>query len=130
LEAVKAFTNLLSKEAFITNARTNIMRISSRLIEISLRDVDVNVRINALKALAPTVNVSMGRATAAVEALRSSIEGLADWQELVDYLLLDHSTADSDMWLLAEEEEDFMIQVLIACIKASADEDVSISRRC
>jgi cohesin complex subunit SA-1/2 len=229
LEAVKAFTNLLSKEAFITNARTNIMRISSRLIEISLRDVDVNVRINALKALAlldktgilqdedddqrnrvvrvvfdqeprvrravgdfvkgllaektealesawsatkgtkkkrgakitekdmrvylswkalasmlvntsveldsreagtstaPTVNVSMGRATAAVEALRSSIEGLADWQELVDYLLLDHSTADSDMWLLAEEEEDFMIQVLIACIKASAEEDVSHS---
>lgn len=203
------------------------MRISSRLIEISLRDVDVNVRINALKALAlvdktgvlededddqrnrvvrvvfdqeprvrravgdfvkgllaekteslesvwsatkgskkkrgakitekdmriylswkalaamlvetcteldtreagtstaPTVSVSMGRATAAVEALRASIVGLADWQELVDYLLLDHSTADDDMWLLTEAEEDFMIQILIACIKAAAEEDVS-----
>jgi cohesin complex subunit SA-1/2 len=227
LEAVKAFASLLSKETFITNARTNIMRISSRLIEISLRDVDTNVRINALKALAlldktgvlqdeeddqrsrvirvvfdqeprvrravgdfvkgylaektealestwsavkgtkkkrgakisekdmrtylgwktlasmlvetyheldsreaststaPTVSVSMGRATAAVEALRSSVEGLTNWQELVDYLLVDHSTAESDMWLLLEEEEDFMIQVLIACIKADAAEDVS-----
>lgn len=207
------------------------MRISSRLIEISLRDVDTNVRIHALKALAlldktgvlqdedddqrnrvvrvvfdqeprvrravgefvkgllaekveglestwsavkgtkkkrgskiserdmrtylgwkalstmlvetyheldsreagtstaPTVpvSVSMGRATAAVEALRGSIEGLSDWHELVDYLLLDHSTGDQDMWLLGDEEEDFMIQVLIACIKADAAEDVSIS---
>jgi cohesin complex subunit SA-1/2 len=195
------------------------MRISSRLIEISLRDVDINVRINALKALAlldktgvlededddqrnrvvrvvfdqetrvrravgdfvkgllaektealestwsatkgskkkrgakiserdmreylswkalatmlvetcneldsreagtstaPTVSISIERATAAVEALRGSIEGLADWQKLVDYLLLDHSTAEEDMWLLEEGEEDFMIQILIACIK-------------
>jgi cohesin complex subunit SA-1/2 len=230
LEAVKAFASLLSKDAFITNARTNIMRISSRLIEISLRDVDTNVRIHALRALAlldktgvlqdedddqrnrvvrvvfdqeprvrravgefvkgllaekveglestwsavkgtkkkrgskisekdmrtylgwkalatmlvetyheldsrevgtstaPTVpvSVSMGRATAAVEALRGSIEGLSDWHELVDYLLLDHSTGDQDMWLLEDEEEDFMIQVLIACIRADAAEDVSL----
>ena len=230
LEAVKAFASLLSKDAFITNARTNIMRISSRLIEISLRDIDTNVRINALKALAlldktgvlqdedddqrnrvvrvvfdqeprvrravgefvkgllaekveglestwsavkgtkkkrgskisekdmrtylgwkalatmlvetyheldswevgtstaPSVpvSVSMGRATAAVEALRGSIEGLSDWHELVDYLLLDHSTGDQDMWLLEDEEEDFMIQVLIACIRADAAEDVSL----
>lgn len=203
------------------------MRISSRLIEISLRDVDTNVRINALKALAlldktgilqdedddqrnrvvrvvfdqeprvrravgefvkgllaektetlestwsavkgskkkrgskvsekdmrtylswkafasmmvetyheldsreagtstaPAVSVSIGRATAAVEALRGSVEGLTNWQELVDYLLLDHSTADDDMWLLEDEEEDFMIQVLIACIRADSAEDVS-----
>lgn len=229
LEAVKAFTALLSKETFINNAHSSIMRLSSRLIEMSLRDIDVNVRIHSLKALAlldktgvlqdedaeqrkkvarvvfdqeprvrravgdfvkglldeavetleqtwssarPTkkkravkitenamedylrwkafatllvetyheldlakkpepgssstaVSASMGRATAAVEALRGQVEGLTDWDGLVDYLLLDHSTNDLDMWMLEEEEEDFMIQVLIACIRAAAAEDVS-----
>lgn len=232
LEAVKAFTTLLSKDTFVNNARTNIMRVSTRLIEISLRDVDVNVRINALKALAlldktgvlqdeddeqrnqvvrvvfdqdprvrravgdyvkglldesvealaskwssarptkkkraatakindndmedylqwkafatmmvntyheldiakqsepgtstNTVSATMGRATAVVEALRSQIPGLAEWDGLVNYLLLDHSTAQDDMWLLEDEEEDFMLQVLIACIQTAAEDDVSL----
>lgn len=206
------------------------MRVSTRLIEISLRDVDVNVRINALKALAlldktgvlqdeddeqrqqvvrvvfdqdprirravgdyvkglldeavealeskwssarptkkkraakindndmedylrwkafatmmvntyheldiakqsepgtsaNTVSATMGRATAVVEALRSQMTGLAEWDGLVDYLLLDHSTAEDDMWLLEDEEEDFMLQILIACIQAAAEDDVSV----
>lgn len=208
------------------------MRVSTRLIEISLRDVDVNVRINALKALAlldktgvlqdeddeqrqqvvrvvfdqeprvrravgdyvkglldeavenlegswssarpskkkraakisendmedylkwkafatmlvdtyheldiakqsepgtstNTITATMGRATAAVEALRNQIPGLAEWRGLVDYLLLDHSTAGEDMWLLEDEQEDFMLQVLIACIQTAAEEDVGLSQ--
>lgn len=69
------------------------------------------------RPMIPTTSVSMTRASAAVEALYSEVEQLQDWQGLVDYLLLDHSTADEDMWLLADEEEDFMLQVLIACIR-------------
>lgn len=57
------------------------------------------------------------RASAAAEALWSQIDLLQDWHALVDYLLLDHSTADNDMWLLTDEEEDFMLQMLVACIK-------------
>lgn len=221
----------MSKETFINNAHSSIMRLSSRLIEMSLRDIDINVRVNSLKALAlldktgvlqdedaeqrkkvvrvvfdqeprvrravgeyvkglldeavealeqtwssarPTkkkraskisendmedylrwkafatlmvetyheldiakqeepgsssaaVSASMGRATAAVEALRAQVEGLAEWGGLIDYLLLDHSTNEDDMWLLEEEEEDFMIQILIACIRA-ADDDVRFLR--
>jgi cohesin complex subunit SA-1/2 len=94
------------------------------MLVTTYRDLDSR---EAGTSTAPSVpvSVSMGRATAAVEALRGSIEGLSDWHELVDYLLLDHSTGDQDMWLLGDEEEDFMIQVLIACIKADAAEDVS-----
>lgn len=62
------------------------------------------------------------RAAAAADALYSQIDLLQDWHALVDYLLLDHSTSESDPWLLTEEEEDFMLDVLIACIRR---EDVS-----
>lgn len=231
LEAVKAWAAYLAKGNIASNAHSSIMRVSSRLTEIALRDVDTNVRVNALKALAlldktgilqdeddeqrkqvlrvmfdqeprvrraagdyvkglldeavealesqwsaarPTkkkraatakisdndmedylrwkalatmlvetsheldvahqaepgtskapASATMGRATAAVEALRGHIEGLGEWDKLVDYLLLDHSTADQDMWLLEDEEEDFMLQVLIACIREGATIDVS-----
>ena len=57
------------------------------------------------------------RAAAAVESLWGDFEELRDWEGLVDYLLLDHSTADEDAWLLNEDEENFMLQLLIACIK-------------
>ena len=56
-------------------------------------------------------------ANAAVEAIWAEFGTLQEWQKLVEYLLLDHSTAAQDMWLLKDEEEDFMIQVLIACVK-------------
>ncbi|WVQ85787.1 hypothetical protein IAT38_007954 [Cryptococcus sp. DSM 104549] len=64
------------------------------------------------------------RAVAAVESICAEHELWKDWEELVDYLLLDHSTADLDMWLLTEEEETFMLRVLLACIKRDdKDED-------
>ena len=56
-------------------------------------------------------------ANAAVEAIWAQFGSLQEWEKLVEYLLLDHSTAAQDMWLLEDEEEDFMIQILIACIK-------------
>lgn len=40
---------------------------------------------------------------------------------LADYLLLDHSTSEQDMWLLTDEEEDYMLGMLIACIKKEDD---------
>lgn len=68
-------------------------------------------------SLAAPSSQSMTRASAAVEALWTDFEMLQEWEKLVDYLLLDHSTARQDMWLLEEEEENFMIQILIACIR-------------
>jgi cohesin complex subunit SA-1/2 len=58
-----------------------------------------------------------GRAEAAVEALWKESGELQKWEDLADYLLLDHSGFETDKWLLAEGEEDFLIQVLIACVK-------------
>jgi hypothetical protein len=66
--------------------------------------------------LAPQGQVITTRASAAFESLAPEIEKVQDWEGLVDYLLLDHSTADQDAWLLDEDEENFMIQLLIACI--------------
>lgn len=66
--------------------------------------------------LAPPGQLITTRASAAVESLVPEIEKIQDWEGLVDYLLLDHSTADQDAWLLEEDEENFMIQLLIACI--------------
>ena len=60
---------------------------------------------------------SVNRASAAVEALFIEVAKLGDWEGLVDYLLLDHSKPEDNLWLLYPEEEDFMLQVLIACIK-------------
>lgn len=57
-----------------------------------------------------------GRATAAVEALWDTFEELEQWENLVEYLLLDHSQA-GDIWLLEEQEESLLLQVLVACIK-------------
>ncbi|EIW69874.1 hypothetical protein TREMEDRAFT_68341 [Tremella mesenterica DSM 1558] len=64
------------------------------------------------------------RANAAVEALWADFEELRDWEGLVDYLLLDHSTWEDDAWLLDEDQENFMLQLLVACIKKEEkDED-------
>jgi len=76
-------------------------------------------------SLVPASSQSMTRATAAVEAIWERFEALQEWEKLVDYLLLDHSTAEQDMWLLNDDEEDFVIQVLIACIKK--EDKVSLS---
>lgn len=60
----------------------------------------------------------MTRAKAAVEALRPHMDQLKNWESLIDYLLLDHSGGPQEVWPLTEEEEDFSLQVLVACIKA------------
>lgn len=73
--------------------------------------------------LIPSSSNAMTRAAAAAEALEGTCELLDDWNELVTYLLLDHSTADQDMWLLTEKEEDFLLEMLIACIKAEEDDE-------
>ncbi|OCF78437.1 cohesin complex subunit SA-1/2 [Kwoniella mangroviensis CBS 8886] len=64
-----------------------------------------------------SITTPLTRADAAVESICSEYGLWRDWQSLVDYLLLDHSTADQDMWLLTEDEETFMLQVLIALIQ-------------
>jgi cohesin complex subunit SA-1/2 len=55
------------------------------------------------------------RATAAVEALWDQFEELQNWEELAEYLLLDHSEEDS--WLLEEDEETLLLSIFVACIK-------------
>lgn len=67
-------------------------------------------------------SIQAGRAIAAVEALWDTFEELQEWEKLVEYLLLDHSEA-SDMWLLEEDEEGLLLQVLVECIKM--DDSVS-----
>ncbi|GMK54854.1 hypothetical protein CspeluHIS016_0114400 [Cutaneotrichosporon spelunceum] len=61
------------------------------------------------------------RAEAAADGLWPQLS--EQQEELADYLLLDHSTHEQDMWLLTEEEEDFMLGMLIACIKMEDEED-------
>jgi cohesin complex subunit SA-1/2 len=61
------------------------------------------------------------RAEAAADGLWTELS--EQQEELADYLLLDHSTHEQDMWLLTEEEEDFMLGMLIACIKKMDEED-------
>ena len=62
------------------------------------------------------------RSTAAVEALWDQFEELQNWEELAEYLLLDHS--EEEAWLLEEEEETLLLSILVACIKR--DETVSL----
>ncbi|WVQ70491.1 hypothetical protein IAR50_000010 [Cryptococcus sp. DSM 104548] len=77
-------------------------------------------------ALLPTPSSPlMTRATAAVEAISAEQEIWKDWESLADYLLLDHSTSEEDMWLLNEDEETFMLQIFLACIKHEDEEEES-----
>jgi cohesin complex subunit SA-1/2 len=78
----------------------------------------------------PSTQSVMTRANAAVEALLPEIEKMQDWEGLVDYLLLDHSTVDQDMWLLDEDEENFLLQLLIACIKREDKVSLRVRRIC
>jgi cohesin complex subunit SA-1/2 len=54
------------------------------------------------------------RAIAVVESL--DIPPLQDYNQLAEYLLLDHSGHGDDAWLLNEEEEAFGLQIMCACI--------------
>lgn len=226
LETAKSLSSLYANESFAPHASTVTLRLAPRLIDMALRDVDVNVRVTALHAIAlidksgiladegdnerekvaqlvfdaePKVRKAVGtfwkglweerveslksdwagargnkkkraqgitgeamdqlleakalatllvdvaggleksddvgtsragmllgmkkgdgtggRAVAAVEALYAEFDILQDWERVVDYLLLDHSTCEQDMWLLNEEEEDMLLQIAIACVK-------------
>ena len=227
LETVKALSSLFASDHHVSRARSVILRLTPRLVQIALRDVDLSVRVHALSVIAqidekgiledadasqrpkvarlifdreprirkavssfirglwkervdqlksewtsarPNVRKRAGKATedemeerfsikalasllvetgdsldesaetsrqggmvagvaqiitragAAVEALRGEFEQLLrEWERLVEYLLLDHSEG-RDMWLLENDEETFMLQVLVACIKQ--DEEV------
>ncbi|WVR08439.1 hypothetical protein IAU60_005494 [Kwoniella sp. DSM 27419] len=74
--------------------------------------------------IAQNARGGLTRASAAVEAICNEYELWKDWEGLVDYLLLDHSTATDDMWLLGEDEEAFMLEMLVALIaREDKDED-------
>jgi cohesin complex subunit SA-1/2 len=51
LETVKALPSIFNNEAAISRARTVISRLAPRLIEMAIRDVDVNVRVHALSVI-------------------------------------------------------------------------------
>ncbi|WWC72404.1 uncharacterized protein I206_106366 [Kwoniella pini CBS 10737] len=93
--------------------------LASLLVETSQSlDAPIEPSSSSQQPILPasTTNV-LTRASAAVESICSSYELWQDWQGLTNYLLLDHSTSDQDMWLLSEDEETFMLQVLIALIQ-------------
>lgn len=64
---------------------------------------------------------ALTRPAAAAEAFWPHIKDEKD--NLVEYLLLDHSTSDEDPWLLTDEEEDYLLGVLITCIKRESEQD-------
>lgn len=77
-----------------------------------------------------------GRIGSAVESLWDKVENLRDWEGLVEFLGLDHSTGededeetvDANGWKLDEDEEGCLIQVLVAGlrkVKAQAEKQVS-----
>lgn len=101
-------------------ARLDWKALAGLLVETSNSlDQPNEVGTSRHMALAPaTTTGSMTRAVAVVESICAAEYELGkDWEALVDYLLLDHSTAEEDMWLLSEEEETFMLQVLTAIVK-------------
>ncbi|WWC65419.1 uncharacterized protein I303_108037 [Kwoniella dejecticola CBS 10117] len=94
--------------------------LATLLVETShsLDDPNVEPSSSSQQAILPSTSTNvLTRANAAVESICSSYELWQDWQGLTDYLLLDHSTSDQDMWLLNEDEETFMLQFLIALIQ-------------
>jgi cohesin complex subunit SA-1/2 len=56
------------------------------------------------------------RASAAVGALWDEVEELQNWEELTEYLLLDHNDGSAD-GLLQEDEEGMLLGVLVAAVK-------------
>lgn len=93
--------------------------LASLLVETSKSLNEPSEEASSSKQVAPLAAASGSattRAAAAAEALLGRIELVQRWQELVPYLLLDHSTSDEDIWLLTEEEEDFLLEVLVTVI--------------
>lgn len=85
-----------------------------------------------------------GRIALAVDALWDDMPPIADWETLLDYLLLDHSASETndivgpssrrvakktvedehvdDAWRLAETEETALLQLFIASLRKARDE--------
>ncbi|KAK4687910.1 cohesin complex subunit SA-1/2, partial [Tremellales sp. Uapishka_1] len=99
--------------------------LSSLLVETSKELDEPNEGTSKQAGILTTISRAdtMTRAAAAVEAMWKDFELLRDWEGLVDYLLLDHSTEAEDMWLMPDVEEDFMLQVLIVCIRREEEDD-------
>lgn len=92
----------------------------ARLLVVTSRSLDqeqAEPSTSKTPIMASPDTPSMTRALAAVEACWMDIEILHKWEQLAEYLLLDHSTAEQDIWLLNDEEENFLLQVFIACIQ-------------
>ncbi|ODO10375.1 hypothetical protein I350_00970 [Cryptococcus amylolentus CBS 6273] len=104
------------------------------LLVYTYKSLDVDAQqqsevVDKQSALLPTPSSPpMTRAIAAVEAISAEQEIWRDWESLADYLLLDHSTSEEDMWLLNEDEETFMLQIFLACIKHEQDEEEESER--
>lgn len=61
------------------------------------------------------------KTAAATQALMASVDILQDYESLIDYLLLDHSNHEQNIWLMDEDEESFLINVLLAIIASSTE---------
>ncbi len=57
------------------------------------------------------------RALAAVEALWDHVDILHQWESLLNYCLLDHSGHAQDIWLMSDDEEDFMLKMLVVILR-------------
>lgn len=118
-----------------------LSRFSQALDEAAAGDADDGSQ--AVKGLADAVRLRMagppkGRVAAAVDSLWEAVPRLRAWEELVDYLGLDHSRPageDDDeqdegdaekqaerAWKLEEEEEAQLVQVLLAVLAKAKDE--------
>lgn len=76
-----------------------------------------------------TPSTSMDATTRPAAAAEALWQHLWESKEhLIEYLLLDHSTSDEDPWLLTDEEEDFLLGMLITCIKRDDVEDLTDER--
>jgi cohesin complex subunit SA-1/2 len=59
----------------------------------------------------------------AVDALWNEVHPLQDWEKLVKYLSIDHTSSDitDEVWALEEEEETFMIEAMLAVLRKTED---------
>jgi cohesin complex subunit SA-1/2 len=76
-----------------------------------------------LASISAAASDSDKHAWVAVDALWSEISSLQDWEILVKYLSVDHTSHDieQEVWALKEDEETFMIEALLAVLHKMED---------
>lgn len=86
---------------------------------VTMRDLTSTLSATSLKGAG-----TRKRAAAAVEGLWNEIEQVQKWETLVQYLLLDHSETDEQEaeWALDEDEETFLLSMLLAILERSVAE--------